>query len=196
MPASKIAAVACSLLLTAGLGACGGGDGGDGGDSGGGDGGSGETVAAGAFVSDVCTAVNDWISGIQERSAAIANSFQSGDPEESKGALSDLFGQMSAQTEELVTAVEKAGVPDVDDGEQIADDLSSVFSQTADLFAQTQEDIEALPTDPQGFQKGAAEIGPTLQEAITNITSSVSDTDNAELQEAFEKEESCSAAPM
>lgn len=189
MPASRTAAVGLTFLLAAGLAACGGDDGGDGG------GGSAESVSAEAYAADVCGAMKDWVTGVQERTQALTESFTSGDPEEGKQALSDLLAEMSSQTGDLVTAVEEAGVPDVEGGEEAADSLVAAFQDVQGILDDAQQDIEDLPSDPQGFSQGAAELGPTLQEALTSVGSSIEEPDSQELQDAFENEEACSSIP-
>ncbi|MDQ3951708.1 MAG: hypothetical protein M3279_01910 [Actinomycetota bacterium] len=190
MPASRTAALGLTLLLMGGLAACGGDDGGDGGDGDGG-GGSSETVAASAYAADVCGAMKDWMQGIQDRTAALTENLQPGE-EQGKDLLVELMSEMSSQTEELVSAVEDAGVPDVDGGEESADQLVAALKDTQAAFDQAKEDMEALPSDPQAFQQGAAQIGPTLQEALTNVGTSLEESTSEELTDAFEKEESCS----
>lgn len=190
MPASRTAALGLTLVLATGLAACGGDDGGDGGG-----GGSTETVSAEAYAGDVCGAMQDWISGIQERTQSLTESFQSGDPQEGKDALSELLSEMSSQTGDLITAVEDAGVPDVDGGEEAADSLVTAFEEVQGILDDAQQDIEDLPTDPQAFQQGAAELGPTLQEALSGVGSSLEEPESQELKDAFENEESCSSIP-
>ena len=189
MPASRTAALGLTLLLAAGFAACGGDDDGDGG------GGSSETVSAEAYAADVCGAMQDWITGIQERTQSLTEGFQSNDPQEGKELLSNLLAEMSAQTGDLVSAVEEAGVPDVDGGEEAADSLVSAFEDVQGILDDAQQDIEDLPTDPQAFQQGAAELGPTLQQALSGVGSSIEEPDSQELRDAFENEESCSAIP-
>ncbi len=189
MAATRTAALALTLLLGGGLTACGGDDGGDGG------GGSGESVSAEAYAAEVCGAMKDWVSGVQERTQALTETFTSGDPEEGKQALSDLLGEMSSQTGDLVAAVEGAGVPDVEGGEEAADSLVAAFEEVQGILEDAQQDIEDLPTDPQGFSEGAAEIGPTLQEALSSVGGSIEEPESQELQDAFENEEACSSIP-
>ncbi|MDQ3982874.1 MAG: hypothetical protein M3271_09380 [Actinomycetota bacterium] len=190
MPASRTAALGLTLLLAAGLAACGGDD-----DDGNGGGGSSETVSAEAYAADVCGAMQDWVSTIQDQAASIGENIQAGDAQSGKDALSDLLTDMSASTGDLVSAVEDAGVPDVDGGEEAADSLVSAFEDVQGILEDAQQDIEDLPTDPQAFQQGAAELGPTLQEALSGVGSSIEEPDSQELRDAFENEESCAAIP-
>jgi hypothetical protein len=193
MPATKIAALGLSLLLAGSLAACGGDDEGD--DGGGDGGGSGETVSASAWAADVCGAMKGWVDGIQAKTTEMAESFTSGSPEEGKEVLLGLFEEMSAQTGDLISAVEEAGVPDVEGGEQVSEDFVTAFTEAQDILDSAQGDIQALPSDPQGFQQGASELGPRLQEAISSIGESISEPESQELRDAVEQEEACAAVP-
>lgn len=190
MPASRIAALGLSLVLAGGLVACGGDD--EGGDGGGA---SGETVSAETYAADVCGAMQDWVSGIQERTQSMTEGFTSGDPQEGKDLLADLLTEMSAQTGDLIAAVEEAGVPDVDGGEEAADSLVSAFEEVQGILDDAQQDIADLPTDPQAFQQGAAELGPTLQQALSGVGESLEEPESEDLKNAFENEEACSSIP-
>lgn len=192
MPRSKIAAVGMSLLVSLSLAACGGDDGG--GDAGGDEGG-GETVSASAWASTVCTAVSDWVSTIQEQSTSLATEFQSGSPEEGKEVLTGFIGDAVAETETLIEEVEGAGVPDVEGGEEFADELSTAFTDARDILSDVQTEVEGLPTDPKGFQEAASEIGPRVQEALGAVGQSVAEPESQELKDAFQEEEACSSAP-
>ena len=195
MPASRIAALGLTLLLSAGLVACGGDDGGDegGGDEGGG---SGETVSAEAYAADVCGAVQEWVTGVQGKIQDLSGDLTSNDPEEGKQVLADLLGEMSADIGELASTVEDAGVPDVDGGEEASESIVSAFRDVQTVLEDTQEEFEALPSDPQAFQQGVADLGTTLQSALSGIGGSIEESDlSPELQKAFDSEESCNAVP-
>lgn len=186
MSRRKLVLVALGLLVTLGLAACGGDDG----DSGG-DGGGGGSASAAAYAAEVCGAMKDWVTTVQEKSSALGESAAAGDAEAGKDLLVTLLGDISAATGDLVAAVEDAGVPEVDNGEEIAANLADAFRQAQQILDDAQEDVEALPSDPQAFQQGAAEIGPTLQEAISSITESLEGSQSTELDQAFEEEEAC-----
>ncbi len=191
MPASRTAALGLTLLLAGGLVACGGDDGGE--DGGGG--GSSETVSAEAYAADVCGAMQDWITGIQERTQDLGSGITGNDAEAGKQLLVDLLSEMSSSTGELVSAVEDAGVPDVEGGEEAADSLVSAFEEVQGILEDAEADVEALSSDPQEFQQGAAELGPTIQQALTSVGDSLEEPDSEELKDAFESEETCSAVP-
>ena len=201
MPRSKLAAVGMSLLLALALAACGGGDDDEGGDGGsaaeesGDDGSSSESASAGAWASEICTAVTEWGSKIQEQAGALSTDFQNESPEEGKQVLTSFIGSAVSETETLLVSVEAASAPDVDGGEEFAQELNAAFTEARDILVGVQGEIEALPTDPQGFQQAASEIGPSVQEALGAVGESISEPESQELKDAFEQEEACSGTP-
>lgn len=192
MPASRTAALGLTLILAGGLVACGGGDDDGGGGEGGG---SSETVSAEAYATKVCGAMQDWVTGIQERTQDLGSGLSPDDTEGGKQVLVDLLSEMSSATGDLVTAVEAAGVPDIEGGEEAADNLVSAFEEVQGILEDAEADVEALSDDPQEFQQGASQLGTTIQEALTRVGESLEDAGSDELTEAFENEESCSAVP-
>ncbi len=189
MTTRRYAALAAILLCGAGLlTACGGDDEGGGG--------GGDTVSASSFASDVCSAVGDWAGGIQEESQQISSAFQSGSPEEGKQILEDFIGGAVDRTDDLIAEVEEAGVPDVDGGEEYADQLRDAFEAARNVLADVQAEAADLPSDPQAFGQAAQELGSGVQEALGAVGESVEQPDSPELEEAFEEEEACASAPF
>lgn len=192
MPASRTAALGLTLLLAASLAACGGDDGG--GEGGGDEGGaSGETVSAEAYATDVCAAMREWVTGVQSKIQGLSGDLTSNDPEEGKQVLAGLLGEMSAGVGELASAVEDAGVSDVEGGEEASESIVSAFRDVQTVLEDTQQDFENLPNDPQAFERGVADLGSALQSALSGVGGSIEEPDSPELLEAFEKEEACSS---
>ena len=159
----------------------------------GGDGG-GDTVSADAFAQDICTSVGDWVQTVQDKAGAIGESIDpNASPEEGKEALGNFLGEIVADTEQLVSEVEDAGVPDVDGGEEISQDLTAAFEEAQRILEDAQADVEDFPTDdPQAFAEAAGNLGPSVQEALGEVGNSLQSTDSAEeLQQAFEDEAAC-----
>lgn len=189
MPPRKLTLVALGLLLSLALASCGGDESGEE-TSANGEGGGG-SASAEQYAAEVCGAMKDWVSTVQQKSTELGESAAAGDAEAGKDLLVNLLSEISAATGDLVTAVEDAGVPDVDNGEEISANLADAFRQAQQILDEAQADVEDLPSDPQAFQQGAAEIGPTLQEAISSITESLEGSQSDELDQAFEQEEAC-----
>jgi hypothetical protein len=172
---SKVAGVALVSTLVGGLVACGGSD----------------TVSARDYASDVCGAVKQYTDGIQERVSEIQSDAPQ-NPEEGKEVLTTFMDNMISDTDELINEVEEAGVPDVEDGEQIADEMQSALEQVKSLLEDARSQIADLPTDdPQAFAEGTAEIGTTLSESGQEIQTGFEELRTDELREASEDIEAC-----
>ncbi|HEU4480563.1 MAG TPA: hypothetical protein VFS18_01635 [Actinomycetota bacterium] len=156
----------------------------------GGDGGD-EGVAPDAFAADICGAASDWVASIQERAGAIQTDFTSGDPEQGREVLGKFLDDVIRDTDDLIAQVDEAGTPDVDGGEEFADDLRAAFEESKEILVDVRADVEDLPDDPQQFAEAGQQMGVSIQEAFTEVSSSFEEPESDELREAFEGEESC-----
>jgi len=181
---SMLAAVAALALF---VGACGGGDD----DGGGGGEGSDETVSAETYAADICTAVGSWVTAIQEGSSEIATS---ADASSGVEALQSFLEDAVNETETLISEVEDAGAPDVDGGEEFADQLRSAFDEAKTVLEGARDDAADLPTDdPAAFSTAAAELGTSVQEALGAVGTELSEPSDESLATAFEEEEACTS---
>jgi hypothetical protein len=164
----------------------------------GGDGGDPEGREPREWVADVCGAVGSWTNGIQDESTALGESAQGAENlAQARNQFVDFFDQVIARTDRMLTQIDDAGTPAVDDGEAIAEDLRNTLEPIQDAFADARDDAENLPTDdPAAFQEGATQIGETVQEEAQEISRAFDELereyDVPELDEAFEEEEACS----
>jgi hypothetical protein len=172
---SLLAGLLVSILI-AGSVACG-----DGGDA----------VSAREYATDVCGAVKQYTDSITERVSEIQSNAPE-NPEEGKEVLTTFMDNMISDTDTLIGRVEDAGVPDVEDGERIADEVLSALRQVQSILEDARSQIEDLPTDdPQAFAEGTAEIGTSLQESGQEVQSGLSELQSAELEEVSRDIEAC-----
>ncbi|MGH2786800.1 MAG: hypothetical protein ACRDJV_02690 [Actinomycetota bacterium] len=173
---SRLVSAALSVAVIGGLAACGNG---------------GDTVAAEDYAADVCGAVKDYTDTVSERVSEIQSEAPE-DPEAGKEVLTNFLGDMVGDTDTLISEVEDAGVPDVDNGEEIADDVRSALGQVKSILEDAQSQIEDLPTDdPQAFAEGTQEIGTSLQESGQEVQSGLEGLQSSELEEASQDIEVC-----
>ncbi len=174
-----LAVGAVSALL---LGACGGSGGGGGSD----------TVSVDAYASDVCTALAAWVQDIQDRASTITEGINPGDAKAGKERLSEFIGETVTGTENLISEVEPAGVPDTDGGEEAAGQIVEGLRQVQTILEDAQDQIAELPTDdPQAFGTGAQEIATSLQEATTGAAETIDSANSEELTTALGENEDC-----
>lgn len=170
------ALVAIALLLAA----CGGGSS------------SPNAVPADEYATSVCGAMKDWLTTMQSEAEKMPTSFA--DTDEAKTAVTDFFSAIVASTDTMATAIKDAGVPDVDGGEEAAAALNETFTNVKTLFTDAQTKIEGMSTDDQAaFGAALTEVGTSMSDASSQATSGLSSITNADLNEAFSTNETCTS---
>jgi len=152
-----------------------------------------DTVKAQAWAKGVCGAVRPWAQQIQSSVAnAQAAVGTSKDPAVVKPQLSKLFGNAVRATDTAIKGVERAGVPDVKDGKQIAKDFRNALLSARNAFATAQKSVQALPTgDKTKFSAAVVRIGAALSKDYGAAGKRIDQNRSAELKAAFEKEPAC-----
>lgn len=171
---AKRSLVALGAILAVVLSACGGGGG----------------VAPVAYVSDVCAAVGDFQDTIQESRPEL-NASTLATPTKVKQTLTDYLDTVIAAADEMVTAVDDAGVPNVDNGKRIANGLVDSLRSAVQALKRTRAKIEGLPTNPAAFREGFLDIAPNVQENVTEALSGLKKLDSEQLTKAAARSEAC-----
>lgn len=177
----RIIATAGALALCAGaLGACGGGD----------------TVSADEYVGSLCAAAGNFSTTLVEGQTALLE-VASGDatPEEGKEELTSFFDEAASAAEDAAGQIEDAGVPDVENGEEIADALATAFDDVAAALSDARGEVESLPTDSdQAFRDAAEELSASFQDDVSSIGDGLSELgESPELESAAESNEECTS---
>ena len=176
---TKAIAIVGTLALASGLiAACGGGD----------------EVSADEYVGSLCTAASGFTTTVVEGQSALQEA-AGGDlsPEEGKEQLSSFFADATEAGEQAASEIEEAGVPDVENGEEIADALTTAFNDVSTALSDAQEDVEALPTDSdEAFQSAAEELGTSFQDNVSSVGEGLSEIgESSELESAAESNSEC-----
>jgi len=133
--------------------------------------GGGATVSAGQYVKAVCSATTGWQQDIQKRTLALADSLdpQAGVPEQ-KRALAALLDGLIAATDRFVARVKAAGTPDIDGGEDAANQLNDALARIDQTFRTAREQADQVPTDSkESFQHAANKIGESVNSSVAGI---------------------------
>jgi len=165
--------IVCSLLVT--LGACSSGP------------------APRAWAASVCKVLAPWRTEIgtltsrtqQQMTAATT-------PNQAKENLVRLFGGAESASERARAGVEKAGVPDVDQGQKVAESFTASLGAMRDAYGRARSGIEALQTSPS--KDFYARVGTVVETLNTEYKASELDTSNlasVELKEAFDEVPEC-----
>jgi len=176
VPRNRYYLAAAAALMALSAGACGGG---------------GDGVDPDDYASDICTAVGDWVSAIQDGASEITTTE---DPSSGVEAIQSFLDDAVSETDTLISEVEDAGAPDVEGGEEFADQLVSAFGEAKTVLEDTRDQAADLPTDdPAAFSEAATELGGSVQEALGTVGSELSEPEAEELSAAFEENEACTS---
>lgn len=149
-----------------------------------------EGVEPSAFVKGVCTSVSDWVTSIQERAGSLGSEL-SGEPAQAKEKLDEFLGQAVEATDTLIGALDEAGVPDVDGGEDIADALKETFENAKEALEDAQARVADLPEDdPAAFSEQASTLGTDIETAMGDLGATLEDAPE-EITQAAEDEPAC-----
>ena len=140
------------------------------------------TEAAGVAVEDwadsFCGSFSTWLTAITAASDSAGDGVTPGDIQSAKDALATLFGSASTATQTLISDVEAAGAPDIEDGDQLVDDLITKFQAFDDAAQAAAADVEALGTDDLAtFQAEADKLSTTFQDEVNTVADSFSEID-------------------
>ena len=178
---TKTIAIAGALALASGtIAACGGGD----------------TVSADEYVGSLCSAAGNFSTTLVEGQVALQEA-AAGDitPEEGKEQLGGFFDDASSAAENAASEIEEGGVPDVENGEEIADALSTAFEDVAAALGDAQGQVESLPTDSEdSFQTAAEDLATGFQDDVSSIGEGLTELgESPELESAAEANEECTS---
>ncbi|MGH2996799.1 MAG: hypothetical protein ACRDM9_10840 [Gaiellaceae bacterium] len=116
-------------------------------------------------------------------------------PAEARDQVAEFLGDLVSSSDELVSDLESAGIPSVDEGEAVAGDLREALEGFSQSLADAREDIENTPLEPQAFQEELQAIGTSIETGVESAGAAFDELktkyDIPELDEAFEGESAC-----
>ncbi|SDT72440.1 hypothetical protein [Actinoplanes derwentensis] len=146
-----------------------------------------------AWAALVCTTLSPWraeIDSLTSRTQQLMTAETT--PGQAKENLARLFEGAATASEQARAGVEQAGVPDVTNGEAIADGFQDSLAGIRDAYGHARTGIEGLATRPvEGFY---AEVGKVVEQLSTDYQKSSLDTTNlesVELRQAFDSLPEC-----
>lgn len=150
-------------------------------------------VAAGVWAEDVCGTMRPWASKIQMAvSTTQATLATSSEPTAVKPQLTQLFSSAAAATDKAIADFDDAGVPDVDNGVQIAKDLRRALVSARNAFAAAQGAVQALDTsDKAKFDAAVARVGMQLKADTAMAGNNIRRATSEELTKAFDRQPAC-----
>jgi hypothetical protein len=146
-----------------------------------------------AWAASVCTALSPWRTEIGTLTTRTQQQMTAETtPAQAKENLMRLFGGAEDASEKARAGVEKAGVPDVDHGQQVADSFKSSLSAMRDAYGRAKSGIAALAVSPaKTFYTQVAAIVDTLNTEYSKSELDTSKLDSKELSQAFDEVPEC-----
>jgi hypothetical protein len=146
-----------------------------------------------AWAASVCTALAPWRTEIGTL-ATRTNQQMTAEttPAQAKENLVRLFGGAESASERARAGVQKAGIPDVDRGRQVAESFTSSLSAMRDAYGRARAGIEALATSPtKTFYTQVAAVNDKLTSEYRQSELDTSKLDSKELKDAFDQVPEC-----
>lgn len=154
-----------------------------------------DSVAVEDYANDLCTALTQWTDTLRDRQAELQEEAGSGAaPQDSREALQRFVDGAVDASEQLVDDVDAAGVPDIDDGEEVADAFREAVEETLSQIEEAQAGVGDIPTDtPSAYRTAVDEFLTELQSTLEGIDEHVQDIDAPELDMALDEASACQA---
>lgn len=127
-----------------------------------------EAVDVDEWGASFCGAFGTWLDDIEQATTDVQD-VAPGDLEAAQAAMSDLFGNASAATGELIASVEEIGAPDIEDGDRLVEDLSSTFQGFADAADSAQAEVEGLELDLTTFESEYQDLLSRFEDEVTAV---------------------------
>jgi hypothetical protein len=145
------------------------------------------------WAGQVCTALGPWRTQIDDLNSQAATRMASATTStQTRDSLVALVSGGESASETARAAVEAAGVPDVDGGDQVAQRFVESLTGTRDAYARAKRDLEALSTaDDTAFYDGVTAVMSRLDDEYRASAVDTTNLDSPELRQAFEGAASC-----
>ncbi|MER7896223.1 small secreted protein [Streptomyces sp. NPDC096046] len=182
-PVNKKLAAALSggAVLVLALSGCGGDDGNDKLDS---------------WAKQVCDSVQPQAKKIESANAAIQKeTSDNSTPEDVQKTDAQAFQDMSDAYKAIGTAVDKAGAPNVENGEKKQQDAVKELNAIATSYASLKKQVDGLDTKDQGkFADGLKDIATELDKLSQSGNDALRNLEEGEVGQAMARQSSCKAA--
>ncbi len=157
---------------------------------------SGSAASPEAWAADVCSAASTWMDDIGTQSESLEDTMSgAASIEDVRERLVAFVDDAIERTDQMLSEIEDAGSPDIDDGEQLADDFLEVLSGFNTALEEVRTTAEGLSDDPAQFVEGAQQIATAMEAAGSEIQTGLNDlqqsADSDDLDAAFDDEPAC-----
>jgi hypothetical protein len=149
------------------------------------------TVSASSYVGQLCTSAAAWLHSIQARTGSLETEIASTSAAQGKRLLEAAVTGAVADTQTVVSSMRAAGVPKVNNGQQIATTVVSSFEGVTSRLAGLQPQIAGMPSNPVAFQAAVKRINGAVREAPLRLGLGVAAINSPELDKAASESAIC-----
>ncbi|CAL9510538.1 small secreted protein [Streptomyces collinus] len=149
-----------------------------------------------SWAKQVCDAVQPQAKKIESANAAIQKeTSDNSTPEDVQKTDAQAFQDMSDAYKAIGTAVNKAGAPDVENGEKKQQDAVKELNSISASYASLKKQVDGLDTKDQGkFADGLKDIATELDKLSQSGNDALKNLEEGEVGQAMAKQSSCNAA--
>ncbi|MFF6880513.1 MULTISPECIES: small secreted protein [unclassified Streptomyces] len=149
-----------------------------------------------SWAKQVCDAVQPQAKKIESANAAIQKeTSDNSTPEDVQKTDAQAFQDMSDAYKAIGTAVNKAGAPDVENGEKKQRDAVKELNTISTSYASLKKQVDGLDTKDQGkFADGLKDIATELDKLSQSGNDALRNLEEGEVGQAMAKQSSCKSA--
>ncbi|MEV5804186.1 small secreted protein [Streptomyces parvulus] len=161
-------------------------------------GGSDDNEKLNSWAKEVCEGVQPQAKKIEAANAAIQKeTADNSTPAEVQKTDAKAFQDMSDAYKAMGATVQKAGAPDVEDGEKKQKDAVTELNGLSTSYASLRKQVEDLDTKDQAkFADGLKDIATELNKLSKSGNDALKTLEEGEVGQAMGKQESCKAASV
>ncbi|MEU6917699.1 small secreted protein [Streptomyces olindensis] len=149
-----------------------------------------------SWAKQVCDAVQPQAKKIESANAAIQKeTSDNSTPQDVQKTDAQAFQDMSDAYKAIGAAVNKAGAPDVENGEKKQKDAVTELNSISSSYADLKKQVDALDTKDQGkFADGLKDIATELDKLSKSGNDALRNLEEGEVGQAMARQSSCKAA--
>ncbi|MFF0389270.1 small secreted protein [Kitasatospora sp. NPDC004615] len=147
------------------------------------------------WAKNVCDAARDPISQSRAALADTGNVKDGESPVDLQKRLSTDLAALATTNQQLADAVDKAGVPKIDNGAKVQQDAVNELKQVAQGYLDAQKKLDGLTNADQAkFADGLRSVGDQVQRLSQVSTGALATLQSGDLGDAIKKQPGCKAA--
>jgi len=157
---------------------------------------SGSAASPETWAADICGAASTWMNDIGAQSESLDDTMSgAASIEDVRDRLVAFVDDAIERTDQMLSEIDDAGSPDVDNGEQLADDFLEVLAGFKTALEEVRTTAAGLSDDPAQFAEGAQQIATAMAAAGSEIQTGLNELQQSagsdDLDAAFDDEPAC-----